>query len=118
MPALVMLVIDPFVTSEAVRVCVPTVPSVTLNWCVPFDSVPVSGVFAAPSLEVMRTLSAAGTTFHQLSVPFTVTGNERPALWVAGDPVRPDTLPGSGFCPGTTIWRRAKVPGCTVNGSL
>ena len=47
-----------------------------------------------------------------------MTGNTRPALWVAGEPVLPDTLPGSGVSPGTTIWTRANDPGWTTNGSL
>ncbi len=41
-----------------------------------------------------------------------------PELWVAGVPVTPETLPGSGDSPGTMICTREKTPGWTVKGSL
>ena len=62
--ALVMAVIELFVRSLTVSVCVPTVPSDTWNWRKPFVRRPVCGVFAAASLEVMRTLSPLGTGFQ------------------------------------------------------
>src|SRR5512140_3123219 len=118
MGALVAAVIAPFVWSVADRVCVPTVPSLTLSWSAPLSSVPLSGVFAAGSVEVRRTASEVGTGFHHVSVPYTLTLNGRPAPCVAAVPVLPATLPGSGTSPGTTTCRRANVPGWTVNGSL
>src|SRR5687767_9949089 len=65
---LVMAVIDPLVRSVTVRVCVPTVPRETPNRRNPFTRAPLSGVFAAASLEDTRTLSALGTGFHHVSV--------------------------------------------------
>src|SRR5262245_23220542 len=117
-PGLVMPWIEPLVRSAMVSVCVPTVPRLTLNVRLPFVSTPVSGVLAAASFEVSRVLSADGTGFHQLSVDHTFTVNALPALWVAGEPTLPVTLPGSGDSPGTTSWSRANGPGCTMNGSL
>jgi hypothetical protein len=59
-----MRVMPEFETSEMVSVCVPTVPSVTLNEAVPFESEPETGVFAAPSLDVSRMASALETGFQ------------------------------------------------------
>src|SRR5262245_45655524 len=117
-PGLVRPWIGALVRSGIVSVWVPTVPRLTLNWRKPLVSTPVSGVLALGSFEVSRVLSALGTGFHQLSVDHTLTVNAVPALWVAGEPTLPDTLPGSGDSPGTSSWRRANGPGCTMNGSL
>ena len=106
-----MPVIVPFVRSEAVSVWLPTVPRITLKARKPFVSTLVSGVFAAPSPDVTRTLSPLGSGFHQLSVACTEALNARPAVWVTGLPVRPETLPGSAVSPGTRIWSRANSPG-------
>src|SRR5262245_31983657 len=102
-PGLVVPWIEPLVWSLTVRVCVPTVPRLTLNWRKPLVMAPDSGVLAAGSLEVMRTLSALGTGFQYASVAQTLVTKARPALWVAGEPTLPDTLPGSGDSPGTMI---------------
>src|SRR5688572_13364966 len=118
MPGLVCPRIEPFVRSATVSVWVPTVLRVTFNERNPFTSAPLTGVLAAPSLEVMRTLSALGTWFHQASVDHTLTANACPALCDDGVPVLPVALPGSAASPGTISWTRENAAGCTTNGSL
>ena len=76
MPGLVVPWIDPLVRSETVRVCVPTVPSETLNCFDPLTRTPVTGVLAAGSLEVIRTPSPLETGFQKSSVAHTVTLKE------------------------------------------
>src|SRR5262245_30694868 len=66
----------------------------------------------------MRTLSPAPTGFQYASVACTWTAKPTSAVCEAGLPVRPDTLPGKGSCPGTMICNRLNEPGCTVKGSL
>src|SRR5262245_29194612 len=105
-------------TSATVRVCVPTVLSVTLICALPPESAPFTGVLAAASLDVMRTLSPLVTGFQYASVACSVTGNARPAFCDAGEPALPLALPGSAVSPGARICTRENPPGCTTNGSL
>src|SRR5215471_6354908 len=107
-----------FETSLTVSVCEPTVLSVTFSCTVPPASVPFTGVLAAASLEVMRTLSALPTRFHQLSVALTVTANACPALCDAGEPDLPLVLPGVLVSPGARSCRRESPAGDVTNGSL
>src|ERR1041385_2043984 len=100
MPGDVMPWMPAVETSLTVSVCVPTVLSVTFNCAVPPASAPLTGVLAAASLEVMRTLSALATGFHHPSVALTVTANAWPALWDAGEPALPLALPGARGPPG------------------
>jgi hypothetical protein len=51
---------------------------------------------APGSLETRRTWSPDGSGFHQSSVAYTPTGKLRPADWLAGEPMMPVGLPGSG----------------------
>ena len=63
-PALVIPWIEPLVWSVSVSVCVPTVPNDNVNWRKPLFRVPVTGVLAPPSLDVMRTRSPLGSGFQ------------------------------------------------------
>src|SRR5262252_5500754 len=100
-----------FETSLAVSVCEPTVLSVTFSCAVPPASVALTGVLAAASLDVTRTLSALLTRFHQVSVALTVTANACPALCDAGDPDLPPALPGRLVSPGARICTRERPAG-------
>jgi hypothetical protein len=108
----------PFVRSVTVIVCVPTVLSVTLICAVPPARTRVTGVLAAASVDVRRTLSALETGFHHASVAFTVIANAWPELCAAGVPVLPLPPPGSAVSPGASSCRRESAAGCTTNGSL
>ena len=59
---------EPLVWSETVTIWVPTVPSDRVSCRKPLLRLPVTGVLAAGSLDVMRTTSELGTGFQKSSV--------------------------------------------------
>jgi hypothetical protein len=113
---LVLAVRVPSVTSEAVTVFVPAVFRVTLKVFAPATSAASPGNAAAPSLEVMWTVSAELTTFQFASTALTVTVNEEPAVCAAGVPVF--TVPGTALSPGTNNCSFVKAPALTVIDGL
>ena len=111
---LVLAVFVPSVASLAVTVFEPTVLSVTLNVFVPATSAPFAGSVAAPSLDVIATLSVDDTTFQFASTAFTVTVNPVPDVCALGAPVLPVALPADAASPGTRICTFANGPAMVV----
>src|SRR6185436_4545437 len=104
--------------SLAVRVCVPTVKSVTFIVARPLFIVVEDGVTPAGSVVVRRTRSPLLTWLNQLSVAETVTENGVPEIWLDGVPVRPVGVAGAGDWPGSTISSRLKLPARTSKPPL
>src|SRR5258706_577696 len=70
---------------------------------------------AKASLEPSATVSAiAGTRFHHASTARTVRVKACPALWPVGVPCLPLAVPPRAVSPGSSTWRPAIGPGCTV----
>src|SRR5262245_13838105 len=119
MAGLVLLVLLPSVTSDAVIVWLPAVLNVTLNDCVPVASAALAGAVALASLNEMPTVSfTLLTRFQFASTALTVTLNAPPALWAEGVPVLPVALPGDVVSPGTSSCNFAKAPALTVMAGL
>src|SRR5262245_61523822 len=90
---LVLAVLLPSDASDAVRVRVPEVFSVTLKVCVPETSAVFAGNAAFASDEVSATVSPTELTkFQFASTALTVTLNAAPAVWAEGEPVLPVAL--------------------------
>jgi hypothetical protein len=115
---LVFAVFDPSVTSVAVTVFVPAVFRVTLNVFIPPTSAASLGNVAAPSLEVMWTVSVDLTGFQFASAALTVTVKAVPAARAVGVPVFPFPVPGAAVSPGTNNSSFVKVPALTVIDGL
>ena len=77
---LLLPVIDPCVTSDAVTVALPAVLSVTLRVFVPLTSAALAGSAALASLEVIATVSLVLTTFQLSSTALTVILKDVPAV--------------------------------------
>jgi hypothetical protein len=115
---LVLPVIPAFVTSLAVTVAEPIVLSVTLNALVPATNAALIGRAAAPSVEVIATVSVLLTTFQLASTPFTVTLNAVPVTELFGVPVLPVADPAEAVSPGSRICSLLSAPALTVIGGL
>ena len=105
---------DGWITSEAVRVALPAVLSVTLRLLVPVTSAALAGSAAFASLEVTATVSLVFTTFQLASTALTVTLNAAPAVWGDGVPVLPLAVPGAAVSPGASNCNFTNAPALTV----
>src|ERR1051326_683155 len=119
MAELVFAVFVPSVASVAVTVGMPAVLSVTLKLRVPATKAALEGRAAFESDEEIAIVSVALVMRFQLaSTALTVTVNALPAVWEAGVPVFPETVPGAAVSPGARIWSLLKAPGLTVTDGL
>src|SRR4051812_35907495 len=98
---LVLAVLEPSVTSVAVKVFEPAVFAVTVKFLVPATSAALAGRAALASVEVIPTVSVEVTTFQLASTALTVTLKLEPAVCADGLPVLPVALPGAAVSPGT-----------------
>src|SRR5207237_981742 len=114
MGGLVLAVLVPSVMSVAVTVALPAVLSVTLKACVPALRAAFAGKVALLSLEVIPTVSLVLTRFQLASTALTVTLNAVPAVWDAGAPVLPLTVPGAVVSPGANSCNLAKAAALTT----
>src|SRR5439155_27072332 len=105
---------DGWITSEAVRVALPAVLSVTLRLLVPVTSAALAGSAAFASLEVTATVSLVFTTFRLASTALTVTLKAAPAVWSDGVPVLPLAVPGAAVSPGASNCNFTNAPALTV----
>src|SRR5256885_2053468 len=119
MAGVVLAVLLPSVTSEAVAVWLPAVLNVTLKLCVPALSAALAGKMALASEEVMPAVSVMLVTRFQLaSTALTVTLKAAPAVCAVGAPVLPVALPGEAVSPGARICNLVNAPTFTVMGGL
>src|SRR5256885_932536 len=115
MAGVVLAVLLPSVTSEAVAVWLPAVLNVTLKVCVPALSAALAGKVALASEEVMPAVSVmVDTRFQLASTALTVTLNAAPAACAVGAPVLPVAVPGVAVSPGTNICIFANAPAFTL----
>src|SRR5437899_10489652 len=110
--------IDGWVLSDAVRVAVPEVLSVTLRALLPLTRLVLAGRAALASDDVKATVSLVLTTFQLASTALTVTVKAVPAVCADGVPVLPATLPGEAVSPGVSSCSLAKAPMFTVMAGL
>src|ERR1051325_4226637 len=109
---LVLAVLLPSSTPDAVSVWPPAVLNVTLNEFVPLTSAASAGGVALASLVEMSTVSAAFVVkFQNASTARTVTLNAVPAVCAVGVPVLPVALPGDAVSPGTSSCNFANAAG-------
>src|ERR1051325_1456186 len=103
----------------AVKVCAPLVPKVTLKVFVPDTNAAFGGNVAAPSLDMMPTVSVTVfTTFQLASTALTVTVKARPLVCAVGVPVLPAGVPAAAVSPGTSNCNLAYGPTVTVKFEL
>ena len=112
--ALVLLVMAPWVTSDAVTVALPAVLSVTLKLIVPETKAASEGKPALLSVEVMCMVSLVLIKFQFASTALTMTLNGVPAIWAVGVPILPVLVPEAAVSPGVKICSLANTPGLTV----
>ena len=116
---LVLALLLPSETSEAVSVTEPLVLKVMLKVCVPAASAALEGIVALLSVEVMPTVSVTELTRFQLaSTALTVTLKAVPAVCAIGVPVLPLIVPGAAVSPGTSSCSLANPAALTVIDGL
>src|SRR5260370_15323587 len=102
---------DGWVTSEAVRVAMPAVLSVTLKVLLPLTRAALGGKDALASLEAIAMVSLVFTTFQFESTALTVTLKAVPAVCATGTPVLPLAVAGAAGSPGARSCSFAKGSG-------
>jgi hypothetical protein len=116
---LVLGVIPPVVTSDAVTVRLPEVLRVTLKILVPLTNAALAGNVALASLEVIPTVSVTVLiTFQFESTALTVTLKAVPAVRAVGVPVLPVGVLGAAVSPGIRTCKLEKLPALTVIAGL
>ena len=107
------------ITSDPVRVALPTVRRVTLNVRVPDENVALAGNVAFTSEDVSPARSVTElTTFQLASTAFSVTLKAAPAVCAPGVPFFPAAVPGAAVSPGTNNCMLANAPAVTVMDGL
>ena len=100
------------VMSEAVKVVVPTVLSVTLKFLDPLLSGALVNGPAFASEQVRLTVSVAlETKLQKVSTALTVAVKDVPALWAVGLPLLPVAVSGAVASPGTNSCSFVMGPG-------
>ncbi len=115
---LVSAVFEPSVWSVAVIVDEPSVGKMIAKVFVPETRAAGAGGVALPSLVLSETVSPALTGFQLASTALTVTLKEAPAVWLLGEPVLPDAVPGAAFSPGSRSCNLANAPALIVVDGL